>query len=47
MAAGLQPLADSTTGAVSLLFDLLPQGETAGSAPTAPVVEPAGNQAAT
>jgi hypothetical protein len=47
MAAGLRPLADSTTGAMDFLFNLLPQGDAASPAPSAPTSDPAAGQAAT
>ena len=47
MAAGLRPLADSTSGAMDFLFNLLPQGEAAPHSPPAPSSEPAAGQAAT
>lgn len=46
MAAGLRPLADSTTGAFRFLLDVLPQGEAAPVAPSESI-EPAANQRAT
>jgi hypothetical protein len=47
MAAGLRPLADSTTGAMSFLLDILPQGESAPAATPAQAPEGAAGQAAT
>lgn len=47
MAAGLRPLADSTTGAMDFLFNLLPQGDAASPAPPAQSSDPAAGRAAT
>jgi hypothetical protein len=47
MASGLRPLADSTSGAMELLFKLLPQGESQNSAPPPPAADPVARPAAT
>jgi hypothetical protein len=45
MAEGLRPLADSTSGAVRFLLDVLPQGEPADENPTS--IDPAASHRAT
>jgi hypothetical protein len=48
MAAGLRPLADSTSGAVRFLLDVLPRGESSSEAvPVADPIEPSAGQTAT
>jgi hypothetical protein len=47
MAAGLRPFAESTSGAMSFLLNVLPRGETPEPAPAAPNLDPLAGQTAT